>query len=301
MPDFKIKRRTLTEAAALIPDGARIHFGGMSVHNHPMAFIYELIRRKIRALTVVGHVHADDLDILIGAGCVRRVETSYVGLEEFGLAPNFRRAVEGSEIELAEYSEPVAFERFACSARGQPFFSTGEMLGTDLPKVNPDIREFESPFDGRKVHLVPAAEPDWVVLHAPMADEYGNVLFYEVLQAPQELDLNASRTTRNLIVTVEKIVSHDQVLYFSHRNLIPRFRTRAVVEAPFGAHPSSCLGLYDHDRAQLRLYAEAARDPQRFRSYLDEYVVGVESHIGYLERVGLARLLQIRHVGGMQR
>ena len=76
-----------------------------------------------------------------------------------------------------------------------------------------------------------------MVLHAPMADEYGNVLFYEVLQAPQELDLNASKTTRNLIVTVEKIVSYDQVLYFSHRNLIPRFRTRAVVESALRRPP----------------------------------------------------------------
>jgi glutaconate CoA-transferase subunit A len=300
MPDFKIKRHTLAAAAALIPAGARIHFGGMSVHNHPMGFIYELIRRGIRDLTVVGHVHADDLDILVGAGCVKRVETSYVGLEEFGLAPNFRRAVEGGEIELAEYSEPVCFERFACSARGQPFFSTGEMLGTDLPKVNPDIREFESPYDGRKVHLVPAAEPDWVVLHAPMADEYGNVLFYEVRQTPQQLDLDASKTTRNLIVTVEKIVSHEQVLHFSNQNLIPRFRTHAVVEVPFGAHPSSCLGFYDHDREQLRRYAEAARDPGGFREYLEAYVHGVEGQLGYLERVGLARLLELRHVGGMQ-
>jgi hypothetical protein len=35
MPDFKIKGHTLAEAAALIPDGARVHFEGMSLHNHP--------------------------------------------------------------------------------------------------------------------------------------------------------------------------------------------------------------------------------------------------------------------------
>ncbi len=137
MPKLKEKLCSLSEAASLIKDGTRIHIGGMSVHNHPMAFVYELIRKEVKDLTIVGHVSADDVDILVGAGCVKRIEISYVGLEEFGLAPNFRRAVERGEIELVEYSEPVSFERFNCSARGQSFFPTHEMLGTDLPKVQP--------------------------------------------------------------------------------------------------------------------------------------------------------------------
>jgi len=103
------------------------------VHNHSMALVYELIRKGAKDLTIVGLVSAGDVDILIGAGCVKRVETAYLGLEEFGPAPNFRRSVERGEIEIAEYSEPVAFERFQCSARGQPFFTTLEMLGTACP------------------------------------------------------------------------------------------------------------------------------------------------------------------------
>ena len=298
MPELREKLCSLSEAASLIEDGTRIHIGGFSVHNHPMAFVYELIRRGTKGLTLVGHVSSNEVDILVGAGCVKRIEISYVGLEDFGLAPNFRRAVENGEIELAEYSEPVSFERFECSARGQSFFPTHELLGSDVARYNPDIREFVSPYDGRKCHLIPAADPEWVVIHAPMADKYGNVLLFENRQLPQNLDLTASRTSSNVIVTVEQIVSREFVFGHPRMNVIPRFRTTAIVEAPYGAHPTSCIQVYDQDREHLGLYAKAARDPADFRKYLDEYVYGVESHMEYLKRIGTESLVNLRFVGG---
>ncbi|MFC1895380.1 CoA transferase subunit A [Thermodesulfobacteriota bacterium] len=298
MPELMEKLSSLSEAASLIKDGTRLHIGGFSVHNHPMAFVYELIRKGIKGLTLVGHVSSNEVDILVGAGCVKRIEISYVGLEEFGLAPNFRRAVENGEIELVEYSEPVSFERFSCSARGQSFFPTHEMLGTDLPKYNPDIKEMVSPFDGRQCHIVPAADPVWVVIHAPMADKYGNVLFFENRQLPQNLDLTASQSSNNVIVTVEQVVSRERVMALSHLNVIPRFRTTAIVEAPYGAHPTSCMQIYDQDRDHLGMYAKAAGDPVEFRKYLDKYVYGVSSHMDYLKLIGAEALVKIRFVGG---
>ncbi|MFW6103181.1 MAG: CoA transferase subunit A [Chloroflexota bacterium] len=294
-PDVKLV--TLTEAAALVPDGARIHFGGMAVHNHPMAFVYEILRQGTRDLTVVSHVSASEIDILIGAGRVNRLEFSYVGLEEFGTAPCFRRAVQNGELELSEYSEPVAFERFACSARGMPFFTTREMLGTHLPSVNPDIKEINDPFGSGVYHAVSAAEPEWVIIHAVAGDKYGNVLFFPHRQLPEDLDLTASRTTRNLIVTVEQIVSHERMRQLSHLNLIPRFRTRAIAEVPYGAHPFSLLHVYDQDREHLARYAKAGRGIGEFERYLERYVYSVAAHDEYLELVGAARLARLRQVG----
>jgi len=299
MNEPTIKLRTLPEAASLIADGSRIHLGGMAVHNHPMAFVHELLRQGTKNLTVVSHVSANDVDILIGAGRVKRLEFSYVGLEEFGTAPCFRRAVQSGEIELSEYSEPVAFERFACSARGMPFFTTREMVGTDLPRVNADIKEIVDPFGSGVYHAVSAAEPDWVILHAPAGDKYGNVLFFPHRQLPEDLDLTASRTTRNLIVTVEQIVAHERVKQLPYLNLIPRFRTTAIVEAPYGAHPFSCLHVYDQDREHLAAYAQAGRATDTFSRYLDEYVYGMASHDAYLDHIGAARLAKLRQVGGL--
>jgi glutaconate CoA-transferase subunit A len=298
MPELTEKLCSLTEAAAMVPDGARLSLGGFAVHNHPMAFVRELIRRGAKDLTVVGHVNGPELDMLIGAGCVKKVETSYVGLEAFGLAPAFRRAVQRGELELREYSEMVSFGRFLCSSRGEAFFPSTELMGTDLPKHNPDIKEGVNPLDGSTYHAIPAAEPDWVVLHAPMGDKYGNILYFSNRQLPLNLDLILSRCTRDLIVTVEQIVSRERVLRLSEYNLIPRFRTRAVVEVPYGAHPTSCLQVYNYDQEHLRMYAEVAADPARFKAYVDRYVHGPASHMDYLRLVGVEKLVTLRIIGG---
>ena len=112
------------------------------------------------------------------------------------------------------------------------------------------------------------------------------------------LDLIASRTTHNLIVTVEQIVPHERVKQVPYLNLIPRFRTTAIVEAPYGAHPFSCLHVYDQDREHLAHYAQVGRDPETFENYLRTYAYGVASHEEYINLIGAARLASLRQVGG---
>ena len=298
MAELKEKLCSLEEAASLIKDGSRIYIGGQSVHQHPMALVRELIRKGVKNLTIVGAVSAQDVDILVGAGCVKRIEISYVGLEEFGPAPCFRRAVENGELELREYSEIISFDRFVMASKRFPFFPTREIRGTDIPKYNPDIKEMVSPYDGQTYHLIPSAEIDWAILHAPMADAYGNVLYFQNRQQPADLDINVSRVTRNIIVTADQIVDSNYVYHFPHLNLIPRLRTKAVVWVPFGAHCSSCLQVYDQDREHLKYYAQVARDPVEFKKYLDKYVYGVKSHTEYLNLIGIEALMKIRRVGG---
>src|SRR5574341_709816 len=107
MPELQETLCSLAEAVRRIKDGTRITFGGMSLHNHPMAFIYELIRQGVKDLTIVGHGGADDVDILVGAGCVKRLEISYVGLEEFGIISMALSPVL-SKIALARHSQAVS-------------------------------------------------------------------------------------------------------------------------------------------------------------------------------------------------
>jgi len=137
-----------------------------------------------------------------------------------------------------------------------------------------------------------------VVIHAPLADKYGNILFFPHRQLPEDLDLTASRTTRNLIVTVEQIVPHDRIRQLPYLNLIPRFRTTVVVEVPYGAHPCSCLHVYDQDREHLEYYSKVGRNHQSFEKYMESYVYGVKEHGDYLDLIGGARLARLRQVGG---
>ncbi len=124
---------SLAGAAALVPDGATLSFGGFTTQRHPMAFIYELIRLRRRDLYLFGHSPGGDWDILIGAGCVKRVELAYEADEAFNtVGPRWRRAVERGQIEWEDYSNFAMVSRFAAGAMGIPFMPIRSLLGSDV-------------------------------------------------------------------------------------------------------------------------------------------------------------------------
>lgn len=311
MPELKEKLCSLSEAVKLVKDGSTIYLVGRTARaNHPMAFVYELARQKVKDLTIIAVNNGLSIDLLCGAGCVRRVETSCVGLEDFGLASNFRRAVERGEVEVAEYPEDLVTPRLSATARGMPFYPVRGLFGTDILKYNKDIKEGISPIDGKPYSALPPAKPDWVVMHAPIGDTRGNVVFFLGAGYSPVSELEATRCTRNNIITVERIVPHDQISRYiptqfkrSYLPTIPEFRTRVIVEAPFGSHPSSLTGVTNADNEFIGMYAKAARarlkgDPEPWKKFLDKYVYGCGTHADYLELVGAENLAKLRDVGG---
>lgn len=95
---------TLSEAAAAVPCGSRIVIGGAMVGS-PMAFVRELIRQGKNDLDLVcSPIGGINIDMLVGAGCARSVEFPQVSLGEFGMAQNFRRAVESGRVKTREHS-----------------------------------------------------------------------------------------------------------------------------------------------------------------------------------------------------
>lgn len=284
---------TLSEAASMVADGSRIAVGGFAIYQHPMALLRELVRQKKRRLTIVGTVSGNDIDLLVGAGCLEAVETSYVGLEKFGLAPNFRRAVEQGELKVVDYPEVLSFDRFRASQEAMTFWPCDYLGGTDVLAKNPSIKEFACPITGRRLYAIPPADPDIVLLHAIAADEDGNVLFPRRHLLPQGLDLNMARGCDTVIVTVEKIVSKSYIKRHAELNLLPAYKTTMVVEAPFGAHPCPVLGRYNVDATHFEAYAEAGRSPETFSAYLDEFVYGPAGHEEYLTKIGAHRLASL--------
>lgn len=74
----KPKRRevvaSVEEAAQLIQPGMTIMLGGFGTVNHSMAVLRQMIKNKVTNLTVIGAATGGlDSDMLIGAGCVRKV------------------------------------------------------------------------------------------------------------------------------------------------------------------------------------------------------------------------------------
>ncbi|QCO00091.1 CoA transferase subunit A (plasmid) [Azospirillum argentinense] len=281
---------SIADAVALIPDGTRLAIGGFAIYQHPMAVVRALIRAGRRDLTIVGTVNGNEVDLLVGAGCVKRVETSYVGLEKYGLAPNFRRAVEEGRVEVVDYPEVLSFDRFRASQENFTFWPCDYLGGTDVLARNPDIKPFTCPATGRTLHAVPPADPEVVVLHAIAADERGNVILPQRHLLPQGLDVIMARGCDRVIVTVEKIVPQSMIRRHAAQVQIPSYKTTLVVEAPWGAHPTALLGRYATDDAHFRDYVAASAGPDGFAAYLDRYVHGPADHQAYLDTVGPGRL-----------
>lgn len=292
MTKGKDKVATPAEAVALIRDGDMVAIGGHTARRHPMALVHEIVRQGRRNLHVVGWNNGIDMDMLVGAGCVATVETSYLGIGSFGLALNFRRAAESGAIKVIDHSETTAMDRFRATSIGLPFLSTKTGLGTDLPSINPHLREFADPFTGERWLAVEAVRPDVAIIHAHSADAEGNVQLDPERWHDTSVDMMIARSARTVIVSVEQIVSREAVKSRAIDTILPRCDVTCVVEAPHGAHPCCCDARYDYDLEHLGRYHEASRTADGFAAYLAEYVTGTADHWAYLDRIGARALME---------
>ena len=284
---------TLDQAVSLIHDGDRIAFGGFAVYQKPMAAVQQIIRAGKRNLTIVGCVHSIEADMLIGAGCVSTIETSYVGLEKYGLAMNYRRALQEGRIRVVHYPEMLAWDRFRADREGMPFWPVYFLGGNDVARDNPEIKTFTCPITGKQAWAVPAAKPDAVVIHAWRADKYGNVQIQERSMLPQYLNVDMACACRNLIVTVEEIVDTEVIKQSPQLTLIPAFRTAAVCLVPHGSHPTATVACTEEDGSHFETYVAASDSSEHFDAYLDEYIRGTKDFSAYLEKIGKAHLKEL--------
>ena len=290
-----MRREKLVDAAAAVAtirDGDTVAIGGHSLRRHPMALVREIVRQRRRRLRLQGWNNGVDVDMLVGAGCAVSVETAYVGLLALGLAPNFRRACEQGTVEVIEHSETTALDMFRATAMGAPFLPTKAPLGTDLMRTNPHLTEMRCPFTGEPFAAVRAARPDVAIIHAHRADRFGNVQIDARQWPDNTADVAIAKAARRVIVSVECIVSDDEICATASLTVLPRAFVSAVVEAPYGAHPCACDARYGWDLAELRRYAEAAAAPS-FAGYLEDRVFAARDHRGYLARVGLDPALAV--------
>jgi len=274
----------LQEIRKFFRDGYTVAIGGFAFHRHPMALVREVARMGLKDLTLQGWNNGDDVDLLCAVDAVKRVETSYVGMVMFGLARNYRRAVESGRITVAEYTEATALDRFRAGAFGIPFFPARGLGGSDILTYNSDIKTIECPFTGERLAAIPAAVPDVALIHAHYADEDGNVLMHKRRLRENEADALIAKAAKHTIVSVEKVVSRDYVENHPFDVWLPAHDVSAVVELPFGAHPNGNDLFYDTDVPHLERYVEASKDPESMKRYLDEFVFGVSSHDEYLNK-----------------
>jgi len=297
--DRPARRKVLTSedaAAALIKDGDVVIVGGFGTVNHPMPIIRALIRRRARNLTVIGAATAGlEIDLLIGAGCVKKVIAPYIGAELYApIGHCYRRAAENDEIEVFETTEYLLYSQLDAAARGLGFLPWRGGVGTALPELNKAYVPFTDPINGEPYLAVPALHADWAVIHVGQADVYGNGQHGGVRFGDRLL----SRAAERVILTAEQIVPNSDIRKNPWATSVAY--ADAVVEAPFGSHPYASHGFYVEDEEAIQEYVDASiayrkRDLGPWNAYLAEWVIGPGNHAQYLAKLNGERLLRLRN------
>lgn len=271
----------LSDIPELIKDGDKVAIGGAWLSSHPMAIIRQIIRSKIKNLSIVTILGSIDIDLILGAGCVDRLMFSFVSMEAFGLPPNFRRAVEKEGLKYDEITGLALILGFEAAGRGVPFLPYRGPFGSDCVRKRPDFyKTINCPFTGEEMTAIPAIKPDVAIIHAQRADPSGNIQ----IEGTGGSDLELAKAAEKVIVSVEEIVPIEIIRENPYKTKIPRFYVDMVIEAPFGAHPTSSIPSYVSDPWHMMRYMEMAASPETFQDYLKEYVMKSENE--YQEAVG---------------
>jgi glutaconate CoA-transferase subunit A len=277
---------TMAEAVGRhVADGARVALGCALEPAIPFAFVHELVRQRRRDLRLVGPISDVAFDLLIGAGCVAEIDAAWVGNVSAGLAHCYRRAMEQGiprSITVRDHSNFSIGLSLMAGALGAPYIPTRSLLGSDTARANGTFREATSPFDGSKILLIPAIEPDVTVIAVQRSDEDGNAQLW----GPWGVSQEAALAAKAVIVVADELADRNVVRADPNRTIVPAFKAAAVVVQPGACHPSPLQDRYGRDHEFFHEYHRATRTVDGFDAWLREWVIDVPDHDAYLAKLG---------------
>ncbi len=274
------------DVAGELRSGMTIGIGGWGSRRKPMALVRAIVRSGLTDLTVVSY-GGPDVGLLMAAGRVRRVVCGFVTLDTIPLEPHFRRGRQAGTVELTELDEGMLHWGLLAAAHRLPFLPIRAGLGSDVPRVNPELRTVRSPYaDGEELIAMPALRLDAALIHLNRADPRGNGQYLG--PDPYFDDLFCAAADRSFL-SCERIVPTADLLAAGPPQslLVSRATIDGVVEARGGAHFTSCVPDYGRDEAFQAEYAASAASPQAWERFAAEYLSGDEA--AYQEAVGRFR------------
>ncbi|MCD0504252.1 CoA transferase subunit A [Bordetella petrii] len=267
------KRLTIQDLAAMIPDGASVALGGSFLHRGPFALVRELVRQKKTNLEIVKQSPGYDIDLLCRAGVAARARTGIVAMEgNFGLAPNYRKAIESGKLQLEEHACATLTAGLRAAAFGVPFQPCAGIEGSHLIDIN-GWQRLDDPYgSGKSAWVIPAVQPDFAVIHANEIDSRGNV---RVL-GTSHWDRIMSRAARSVLVVAERQVDTEVFEKQPEVTLIPYFMVQAYAVVPQGAWPGSCWPAYEIDYPAVERYLEPGAEA--LQAHLDAAPEALQEH-----------------------
>jgi glutaconate CoA-transferase subunit A len=251
----KSNRPTFTDLsglAAMVADGDAFGVGGHHFARLPIALLREITAQRLRYVSWAGGL---PLEMLLEAGAVAAIDICFSSLDIFGLPPRFRAAAENGTVPVRDWAALAMIQALRAAQQNLPMLPFQLPAGSDMMARIPGARRVVDPLSGAATGAIPPLGLDTVVLHAPRADEDGNV---EIVGA-KALDWVMVGAAAKVLVTVDEIVPRGGLAADGRQSILTRNQITAIAHAPGGAWPASCLPFYVTDYAAL----QTALDPKR--------------------------------------
>jgi glutaconate CoA-transferase, subunit A len=265
------KRVTIGDVVAEVRDGMTVGIGGWGSRRKPMALVRALCRSSVRDLRVVSY-GGPDVGLLCRAGKVREVVYAFVSLDSIALEPHFRNARQSGTVQTMELDEGMFLLGLQAAAWRVPFLPTRVGLGSDVLRLNPQLRTVRSPYDdNEELVAMPALQLDVALIHMHRGDMGGTGQYLNV--DPYFDDLFCMAAQRRFM-SVERIVDTADLAKEGPVQSIRvnRLMTDGVVETPNGAHFTECVPDYPRDEAFQRAYAASAKSDEAWDAFRASYI-----------------------------
>lgn len=263
-------RTTISDAVAELRDGMTIGLGGWGSRRKPMAVVRAIARSGLKDLTVASY-GGPDVGLLCAAGVVRRVIFGFVTLDRIPLDPHFRVARQSGAVEATEMDEGMFYLSLLAASWRVPFLPTRAGIGSDVMRINPELKTVRSPYGDDEVVAVPPLRLDAAFVHMNRGDRRGNAQYLGPDLYFDDLFLNAAPRR---FVTCERLVATDDLMNEGsvHTLRINRSMVDGIIEAPLGAHFTSCEPDYPVPDRWLDEYAASASDRDSWNAYRSRFV-----------------------------
>ncbi len=270
LPQPTDRTMSIDDVVGQLESGMTIGIGGWGSRRKPMALVRAIARSGLTDLTIVSY-GGPDIGMLCATGQATKVVYGFVSLDSIPLEPHFRAARQEGRVQAVEYDEGMFYWGLFAAANRLPFLPTRAGLGSSVLDVNPDLRTVTDPYDGPDLVAVPALELDVALVHMNRGDARGNAQYLGPDLYFDDLFLLAAKKR---FVSCERIVATEALLDEGsiHTLRVNRSMVDGIVEAPGGAHFTSCEPDYDRDEAFQKLYAATAKDPAAWADFRKNWI-----------------------------
>ena len=242
------KFKSINYLSSLVKNNSSIGIGGHHFARLPIALINKLLSKSPKNLEFISWSGGLALELFLQKNSVKKIQICFSSLDIFGLAPIFRKVCESNSIEVIDWSALGLIKALRAGQQNIDSEIFQYPWGSDLPNKTKFCRKFKDPKTKNEFALVNSLNIDSFLLHASRADVDGNV---EIL-GPRALDTIMAGASKQVIVTVDEIVSRDILSRDKKGSLISKNFVTAIAHVPFGAYPTSSVPYYITDYEDLK-------------------------------------------------